>query len=125
MAATGPLFDGRAQAALRDYEEWAQREVAQQAMADWHLNMERSFREPTGRYESTVHLTEDEYGAIVHDQGMIYNYWLEGYGSRNFPVTAFAGYFSAERAADELRPRAAGLVNPIPARFLSQMGGAP
>lgn len=120
---TGPLFDGRALAALRDYKDWAEREVAQQAMAEWHLNMDRAFQHPTSYYESTVHLSSDGDGAVVHDTGVIYNYWLEGLGSRNAPVTRFAGYHSAQGAADEAAAQVGRLVDPIPREFLARMGG--
>ena len=42
----------------------------------------------------------------VNDAGIIYGWWLEGIGSRNFPVTRFRGYFSFKRAAATLRVQA-------------------
>jgi hypothetical protein len=60
---------------------------------------------------------------VVHDTGMIYNYWLEGHGSRNAPVTRFAGYHAAQHGAARADARAGELVDPIPARFMAGMGG--
>lgn len=123
---TGPIFDGRAEQAVGDFLAWAQETTGQQAMADWHTNLEDSLQHPTGFYESTIHMDPvSEDGVIVHDDGVIYNYWLEGYGRRNFPVTRFEGYRSAERAAIEAKARMEELVNRIPGEFLAAMGGAP
>ncbi|HET9889649.1 MAG TPA: hypothetical protein VFQ42_04035 [Mycobacterium sp.] len=123
---TGPIFDGRAAQAVQDYIEWAASTTGQQAMADWHTNLEDSLQYPTGYYESTIQMDpfNAEDGVVVHDDGVIYNYWLEGYGSRNFPVTRFEGYRSAERAAIEAKARMEELVNRIPAEFIGAMGGA-
>lgn len=123
MPATGPLFDGRAKRALADYTDWADHQVGRQAMADWHLELDRSLQYPTGRYESTIHLSDDPFGSVVHDTGMIYNYWLEGHGSRNAPVTRFRGYHAAQRGAEMARARAKSMVDPIPERFMAAMGG--
>lgn len=123
MPVSGPLFDGRAKRALQDYTDWADHEVGRQAMADWHLELDRSLQHPTGRYESTIHLSSEANSALVHDRGMIYNYWLEGHGSRNAPITRFRGYHAAKRGAEMARARAKSLVNPIPERFLAAMGG--
>jgi len=123
MPVSGPFFDGGADDAISDYCDWAAHEVGHQALADWHENMDEAFRAPTGRYEATVHVEDAPRESVVHDTGMIYNYWLEGYGSRNAPVTSFKGYFSAERAATEAKAQIERLVVPIPAEFMSRMGG--
>lgn len=80
-------------------------DVAQQAMSDWHLNLETSLRFPTGFYESHVQMQTSPSasgGTIVSDQGIIYGHWLEGTGSRNSPRTRFPGYFAARRATQEV-----------------------
>jgi hypothetical protein len=123
MPLSGPLFDGRATAALDDYTEWAHAEVGQQALADWQSNMDSAFQYPTGYYESTVRLDSDEYGTTAHDTGLIYNYWLEGIGRRNAPRTRFEGYHSASRAAEQAQQRIGELIQPIPAQFMAAMGG--
>lgn len=123
MPVSGPLFDGRAASALDDFAEWAHAEIGQQALADWQYNMDQAFQYPTGYYESTISLDSDEYGTTAHDDGVIYNFWLEGIGRRNAPVTRFEGYHSAERAAIDAKARIEELIDPIPPRFLAAMGG--
>jgi hypothetical protein len=124
MSATGPLFDGGAVQALDDYRRWTQEQTGKAAEDMWQANMSASFRHPTGYYQSTVSLTNTDASSVVHDTATIYNYWLEGYGSRNSPVTRFAGYFSANRATATVNGRLPGLVDPIPSRFMRAMGGA-
>lgn len=123
MAVSGPWFDGRAEAAITDYRDWAAHEVGHQASADWHLNMNSAFQHPTGYYESTVRVDDEPGQSVVHDAGTVYNFWLEGIGRRNAPVTRFAGYHSAERAATEAKAQIERLADPIPARFIAAMGG--
>lgn len=123
MATTGPLFDGSAVRALEDYRRWTQQETARVAEDMWHAGMGATFQHPTGYYESTVHLTNTDASSVVHDTGVIYNYWLEGYGSRNSPVTRFRGYFNANHATDITQGKLPGLVEPVPSRFMRAMGG--
>jgi hypothetical protein len=125
MPVSGPLFDGRMDQAIADYADWAAHEVGQQALADWHEYLDSSLQHPTGYYESTLQLTDTTNQSVAHDNGLIYNYWLEGIGRRNAPVTRFEGYHSAERAATQAKASIDELVNPIPATFMSEMGGTP
>ena len=76
-----------------------------------------------GYYESTISVEDDTNASAVHDDGLIYNYWLEGIGRRNAPVTSFAGYHSARQAAIEAKAEIERLIDPIPAEFLARMGG--
>lgn len=123
MPVSGPMFDGRAEAAIADYTDWAAHEVGHQAYADWHEYLDQSLQFPTGYYESTISVEDDTNASAVHDDGLIYNYWLEGIGRRNAPVTSFAGYHSARQAAIEAKAEIERLIDPIPAEFLARMGG--
>lgn len=123
MPVTGPLFDGRMDAAIAEYTTWAAAEIGHQAYADWHEFLDSSLQHPTGYYESTISVEDDTNESVVHDNGLIYNYWLEGIGRRNAPVTVFEGYHSAERATIEIKAQIERLIDPIPAEFLAKMGG--
>lgn len=125
MALTGPMFNGGAIAALVEYTAWAEEDVAQQAMADWHTYLNESLQHPSGYYESTISMEAADSGAVVHDDGVIYNFWLEGIGRRNAPRTRFEGYHSARQAAELASERVGELINPIPSEFLVRMGGRP
>lgn len=109
----GPLFDGRAEAAIeRGISEgvWA---VAKEARGELGLHFLRVFREPTGNYEGHVKaLRESPTAALVTDFGIdVYNHWLEGTGSRNFPVTTFKGYGSFEKVTELMDGRTEAIVS--------------
>ena len=123
MPVSGPLFNGGFDAAVADYADWAAHEVGHQALADWHEFLDQSLQHPTGYYESTIRVDDDTNESVVHDNGLIYNYWLEGIGRRNAPVTRFEGYHAADRATIEAKAEIQRLIDPIPAEFLSRMGG--
>lgn len=90
---TGPLFDGRAARAAADACTDARDDIAEFAEEHALTLMGMAFRHPTGYYESRVTTTVvSSEVARVHDQGVVYGAWLEGVGSRNAPVTRFAGY---------------------------------
>lgn len=117
---SGPLFNtGEWHAAVGRYGEWAEHQGALFADQAWHEGMHATFQNPTGLYESTV----KPEGSVVHDTGLIYNFWLEGIGSRNAPVTRFPGYHNARQAAEATQERIVELVSPIPAEFITAMGG--
>lgn len=123
---SGPFFDARLDHAAEELDYDVEHDVAQQAMADWHLNLDRSLRHPTGFYES--HLTmrtspSAAGGTIVTDQGVIYGHWLEGDGSRNSPETRFPGYWSARRATQSVAAKAPDVAVHAVDRFCRRVNG--
>jgi hypothetical protein len=116
----GPLFDGRAQAAVHAFLDEAKQEVAQQGLADVHQLLDLSIRNPTPYYETQI-LTE-RVGAdwVVHDRGIVYGPWLEGVGSRN-KTTRFKGYWSFRRVTTVLRMKAHGIAERVLHRYLGRM----
>jgi hypothetical protein len=99
ITARGPIFDGRAEIALKDFVADSQQHVAQKGAALVRNNLHSVLRHPTGYYESNVHAE----GNIIDDGGVIYGPWLEGVGSRNSPVTRFPGYFTFRRTTQQLQ----------------------
>jgi hypothetical protein len=109
---SGPVFDGRAEAAIeRGISEgiWA---VAKEGRGDLGVQFLKVFKEPTGNYEGHVRAERTAvFESQITDQGIdVYNYWLEGKGSRNFPVTRFKGYRSFEIIAGRLEHKAKSIV---------------
>lgn len=122
---SGPFFDHP----LRAHESaelavHAREAVGQQALADWHENLNKNIRHPTPYYETQLVLQEREGAAVAHDRGVIYGPWLEGVGSRN-KSTRFKGYFSLRRAAQSTRGKIEHVVRPVVERYLARMGGTP
>jgi hypothetical protein len=118
--AHGPLFDGRADAAMVQILDEARQEVAQQGLADVQLNLDTSIRHPTPYYETQIMTERAGEAYVVHDRGIVYGPWLEGVGSRN-RSTRFKGYFSFRRATETLRQKAPALVEVVVKRNLGRL----
>lgn len=105
---SGPLFDGRAVAALRDYVDDAAYQIAREGLPIWLSIYRPQVRQPTPRYEFLIAAERVDYGVShLWDGGQcVYGPWLEGTGSRNSPVTRFPGYWSMKRTTPRLRAEA-------------------
>jgi hypothetical protein len=104
---SGPLFDARAARVFRDFEDDLEEQGAEWAERHIKRTFHRSFRTPTGYYESNVTIHNSEGGQEVWDGGMggpVYGPWLEGVGSRN-NTTRFKGYHAFRNAAQALERR--------------------
>lgn len=90
----GPFFNsGEWDGLMRHFMGDATMNVADQGVRELRTNMFATFKVPTGHYEGTVKASPLSFGASKIDgQGTVYAWWLEGIGSRNAPVTRFAGY---------------------------------
>ena len=119
--ANGPMFDGRAQRALRDYQDQIDYRVATEAENLVLANLGRSIKHRTPYYETRVGVERAGRGYEVTDHGVIYGHWLEGTGSRNFPVTRFRGYRSFSRARALIQRRAPGIARRLLARYTVRM----
>lgn len=117
---SGPLFDGRADAAVREYREAALDEVAGQGLANWQQHLDANIKYPTPYYETQITIERAASDRVVHDRGIIYGPWLEGTGSRN-RSTRFKGYGSLRKATQELRQQAQGIVDAVLRRYLGRM----
>lgn len=109
----GPLFDGTAVGIIHAAINDCQRRMADTAEEIWQAHMDASFREPTGYYQSHVNIAQRNQDLVVNDAGVIYGFWLEGIGSRNFPVTRFKGYASARRATQAANAMVPEVCDPI------------
>lgn len=120
----GPLFDGRAERAMKDAADEARESIAEFAEEHALALMGAAFRHPTGYYESRVTTTRVSADvSLVHDQGVVYGPWLEGVGSRNSPVTRFPGYFHWRRTKALVAARGPQIAEAAVRRHLPEMGG--
>ncbi|MFL1903082.1 hypothetical protein ACJWDR_28855 [Streptomyces tauricus] len=120
----GPLFDGRAARAMQDACDDALDDLAAFAEERVLLGTSASFKTRTPYYETmvtTTRVTSDV--ALVHDQGVIYGPWLEGVGSRNAPVTRFAGYGHWRKAKQAVAARGPVVAENAVRSRLPEMGG--
>ena len=124
VTVSGPLFDARAEHYVRGFMTDALDEVAGQASANVHTNLDTSIRHPTPYYETQIHTVHvDADTRSVNDRGVIYGPWLEGTGSRNSPVTRFPGYHSFARARTLLESQIPRLIERARRRLEERLNG--
>lgn len=98
----GPWFNGRWRLIVHDFEkDWA-KDTTDHGKDLVQRNLHERIKHPTGYYESHVRAVRRGTLNEVTDGGVVYGPWLEGEGSRNFPVTRFRGYHSFRKAANKL-----------------------
>lgn len=119
---SGPLFDGRAQVAAREYVQQVELDVAHQGYADVMGILNADIRHPTPYYETQITVQRQVNNLVVTDRGVVYGPWLEGTGSRNFPVTSFAGYHAFRRATQQLRQQAPQIAQNTLRHYIDRMG---
>lgn len=117
----GPMFDGRAQRALHDYKDQIDYRVATEAENLVLEHLGRSIKVRTPYYETRVGVERAGRGYEVTDHGVVYGPWLEGTGSRNYPVTRFRGYRAFSRARALIQQRAPGIARRLLARYTARM----
>jgi len=123
ITVSGPLFDGRADAAVDRFADDLRHEVAQQGYALVMTNLDQSIKHPTPYYETQINIRTETTTSIVNDRGIVYGPWLEGVGSRNAPVTRFKGYSSFRRAKQRLEREVPRLAQVVLRRHIRAMGG--
>lgn len=120
----GPLFDGRAEQAMKDACDEARDNLADFAEERVLMGTSASFKTRTPYYETRV--TTERVSAdvsLIWDQGVIYGAWLEGVGSRNAPVTRFGGYHFWRAAKQAVAARGPQVAELAVQRHLPEMGG--
>lgn len=114
---SGPLLDGRAGPIIQAMGREMQTDIATQGYADVMGNLNASLRNPTPYYETQVVVQDRADDLVVHDRGVIYGPWLEGFGSRN-ATSRFKGYSNWRRAFQTLEKKAPVLADRILNRYL-------
>lgn len=112
VSVEGPLWTGALQRAIDRGITEAKKDVATRGVVVVRTRMRASFRYrasvPTGRAARRV-MVDNTSGTRVTDGRNIYTPWLEGVGSRNYPVTRFKGYFMFRLATQTLRGEAGAI----------------
>lgn len=123
---SGPLFNGQAERILDDFTDEAVWAITKVGRGDLGIHFITHFKHPTGYYESRVEAVK---GAVhtfmshIHDNGVVYGPWLNGTGSRNFPVTRFKGYRSWPIVAAALQQKAVPIAESVLPPFLARLNG--
>ncbi len=119
VTAKGPLFDGRARAAVDDFLTAAKESIAEQGRQDMRAST-AVFRNPTGFYRSHIGFQRAGSNFTIDDGGIIYGPWLEGTSSRN-RTTRFKGYSIWRRTTQRLQGKAVDIAERLLPRFLGRM----
>ena len=120
----GPLFDGRAERAMQDACDDARDDIAAYAEERVLMGTSASFKTRTPYYETRIDTTRvTSEVSLVHDHGVIYGAWLEGVGSRNYPMTRFKGYHHWRNAKTAVEARGPQIAAAAVRRRLPEMGG--
>jgi hypothetical protein len=102
VRATGPVFDGRAAEAARDYARDLQQKLAEKTRDRVVERMGSEFKHNSGKYASSIHVETGDANSYVRDRyEFVYGPWLEGTGSRN-ETTRFRGYHTMRIVATEM-----------------------
>lgn len=116
----GPISSGRMARDAAQYSHDVAEAIAESAKETWVNNLKGSIRHPTPIYWTTIHkrqISANKYS--VEDTGLVYNHWLEGTGSRNYPVTSFPGYFARRRAEEMVEAKRGTIARRILRRYRS------
>lgn len=116
----GPLFDGRAAAAMEAFPIAATAAIGDEAYLDVRRTLGRVLRNPTGYYESRIqHNMAGDLG-FVHDSNVIYGGWLEGTSSRN-QTTRFKGYHTFRLVTQRIDARCVDIAQGVLDGYLQRM----
>lgn len=126
----GPLFDAyerdiATERARQDTEDAIQDATYERVKALGQSRfryVDKSNHHVPGKWLHSIRKTyEGDYPAV--DTGIIYGYWLEGVGSRNFPKTRFKGYRMWREATQQIQAEAEKIAQPHIDRAVARLNG--
>jgi len=103
---TGPFFDGRAARLTDQMCDDIEQRVAKIGASMIRSELASKLKIETPYYRLQNEARPDPPGWKISDGGVIYGPWLEGIGSRNYPVTRFKGYATYRRTFQAIDRRA-------------------
>lgn len=109
---TGAFFSPGVGIVVSAHTHKMQDDVADEAERRVLLLQQVYFKNPTGFYSRHIENRDLGDHHLIHDSGVIYGPWLEGIGSRNYPVTRFPGYEIFRQVAQEMDRRAVYISQP-------------
>lgn len=97
----------RAGFAAKQYLESVQKELGDEGVGIIVIELKRVIRRPTPIYWTKIRAHRNsQQQTVIDDDHMIYGPWLEGTGSRNYPVTRFKGYSVFRRSQQRIQRQA-------------------
>lgn len=119
----GPLWNGMADRAVRDWIDSTKREVADMGVRELDAIVMDKTGRGTGQYQREIRTrTTGRYNDILIDDPVVYGPWLEGVSKRN-ESTRFKGYHLWRRTRQRLRRDFKDHAEERLHRYLEEMGG--
>lgn len=118
--ASGPVFDGRADRAVKDFIHAATQAVGEQGVTDVRTHLHGVLKHPTGNYERHINVVQGTLSATLTDGGVVYGPWLEGVSSRN-TRTRFKGYATFRRVTQALQSKTTRITYDVLRHFIGRM----
>jgi hypothetical protein len=118
---SGPFFDGRAARQIQNACDAMEQRIATIGASMIRTELHKVLKIETPYYRLQNEAREDPPGWKIWDRGVIYGPWLEGVGSRNFPVTRFKGYATYRRTFQQIDRRAGVIAQYTIREFLPGM----
>lgn len=123
----GAILNGRggqARRIMRHVRDESEEEAAEWGLAHIRRHFHTHFKEPTGYYESRVHISNSSAGhkeiTDGGEAGPVYGPWLEGVGSRN-ATSRFKGYWSFRTVASLLEQRYERIGESVLRRWINRL----
>ena len=118
---SGPIFDGRAEKAVADACATIEKRVATLGASMVRSKLDSVLKVQTPYYRLKVVPRQSAPGWKITDQAVIYGHWLEGDGSRNYPVTRFKGYHSFRLSVQIINARSTTIGDYTVAEYIGRM----
>lgn len=121
--ASGPLFDGRAKAAVERFTRDGTSVLTR--VGTEMVKFKYASRIQVNRNRFLGRITGEVNGSVgqIYTKFILYGYWLEGVGSRN-ATTRFKGYWAYRDSYIELDARSREILQPLIDKMIREMGGA-
>lgn len=109
---TGSAFAPGAAIAISAAMHKGQDKLARNAEAMIHTLQRHYFRQYTGYEARHTQVLDRGSHHLLFSSNVTYGPWLEGVGSRNYPVTRFPGYHIYRKVAQQIDRTAVAVMNP-------------
>ena len=118
----GPLFQpGRPDQIIAAFLDESTLKVAGVGKADVDTTLVAVLQHPTGYYQAHIAIRQFASAAVIHDSRVIYGNWLEGTGSRNYPVTRFKGYHTFQLVHGRLEEKATEIAGHVLYQYVRRL----
>lgn len=119
---SGPLFDGRADEALEQFIQAAERNIAGYGVDQIRRQLGWVEQHETGYYQAHIKDRATPDGYLITDSRVVYGPWLEGTSERN-QSTRFKGYHTFRLMTTQLVRSSVFLAEDVIDPYLARMGG--